>query len=237
MKLSFKKSETPHMLRGLKKTYIYNSNNNGGGEVAGWATVVIIIVCVLLILASCLNKAKKEKAADEELAALFNQRQEIARTTFMTHTDYSKIAHSPQSGTYNYTYSMENDTPKSGKAKFTFTELDDRRGYKISGKIVNENGSSVIKEGNVCYNGKNAYWKNLMTQNGKPLAVINEGEFNFEDNTFQGRWVSNRGEQGTFSAFSLSDESAQQPLPEQSLPQEVYDLQGRPEDLIEAKVV
>lgn len=233
MTLSGKKIETPLLLRGLKG-YFHGGRlgQTSENELSPGAMAAIITVVVFVVVISYFLK----KAAAKGSATLFNHRQETARTLFMTHTDYSKIAHSPQSGTYNYTY-MENDTPKSGTATFTFTELGDRRGYKISGKIVNKNGSSVIREGNVCYNGKNAYWKDeQMTQSGGILAVINCGEFNFEDNTFQGSRVSNRGKEETFIEFAFSDKNAQRPMSEQSTPQ-VYDLHGRSDGLVEAQVI
>lgn len=245
------KFETSQMLRGLKgssgggggggssgsggRGFVFGGGGGGGTRLSTGAWIGFIFASIaIMVLIQLWKKAAREEADVKGSAALFNDRQDKARNKFMTHTGDSKIAHLPQSGTYNYMY-IENDTNKSGTATFTFTELGDRRGYKISGKIVDMDGSSVIKEGNVCYNGKNAYWKDeRVKKRGKMLAVINDGEFNFEENTFQGRWMSVHGIEGTFYKFALSDKNAQQPVSEQSI-QQAYDLQGKTEDLVEAQ--
>jgi hypothetical protein len=175
----------------------------------------------------------------ERGSARFDQRQIMVRNKFRTHTDNSKMAHSPQSGTYDHTY-MENGEQKSGTATFTFTELEKRSGYKISGKVVNTDGSLfVIKEGNVCGDGKNAYWIDVQVTEFNEIrlggvSVINDGKFNFESNVFFGRRMNSNGTAGTYYSFALSDKNTQQPVSEQSIPQ-VNDLQGKPEDLFEAQ--
>ncbi|GFH53742.1 predicted protein [Chaetoceros tenuissimus] len=114
----------------------------------------------------------------------------------------------PISGNYAVTYSENENEFVSvrGTLHADFTEAHNGKGYKVSGSFEDEHGFAIIKEGFVNYDGT-AYWYEFyecpstsLRCNLKHLEVLNEGTFNFRNNSFTnncfGTWESNTGLQG-----------------------------------------
>lgn len=121
----------------------------------------------------------------------------------------------PISGNYIVTYT-ENEKEFSslrGTLHAVFTEAHNGKGYKISGSFLDHDGLAIIKEGFVRYDGTHAYWYEFnecpntsLRYSLKHLEVLNEGTFDFRNNSFRGTWQSNTGYRGKILYLELRDQ-------------------------------
>ena len=115
-------------------------------------------------------------------------------------------SHDPKSGTYEYKYKQNRKT-KEGTVVLYFTEDNGR--YKLSGSTLDEDGVANVDEGFATHDGK-AWWKETnVTDDESGLQVLNKGQFDFFNCTFEGEWWANTGRSGTFLSFVLQQEEAE----------------------------
>jgi hypothetical protein len=109
-------------------------------------------------------------------------------------------------------YSDTRSAPRAeGVALLSFTDLNDGRGYKISGKYIDKGGEeSRIKQGFVRLDGNGAFWVDeYVSGDDIGMKVLNEGTFDFQLNNFEGRWYSSTGYQGEFKSFDLKADNCE----------------------------
>lgn len=94
--------------------------------------------------------------------------------------------------TYTENESEKEFSSKRGQLHAVFTDARDRKGYKISGSFLDDDGDAIIKEGFVRYDGTDAYWCEFNENPSSPLRccldhleVLNEGTFDFRNNSFK----------------------------------------------------
>lgn len=71
---------------------------------------------------------------------------------------------------------------------------------------MDDDGVSQLDEGFATYDGK-AWWKetNITGESGG-LQVLNKGQFDFSNSTFEGEWWANTGSHGKFVSFVLQQQ-------------------------------
>lgn len=120
----------------------------------------------------------------------------------------------PHTGFYDVSCESRYKNRIKREANLIFTDIGN--GYALSGfcKDINGCGKYDIKEGYCTYDGSYAYWIEHISEElvnkggfkGKGTIVLNQGAFNFKMGTFEGKWLSNRDERGTFDRFKLKNE-------------------------------
>ena len=79
-----------------------------------------------------------------------------------------------------------------------------RGGYIVAGTTSDADGSAVILEGLVTYEG-DAYWLDeVESGNDRGLKVLTTGKFDWSTNTFQGTWRASTGQTGRYTSFQCN---------------------------------
>ena len=98
------------------------------------------------------------------------------------------------------------DHEERGKTLSGFSRLqltnNGGNGYGIVGMCADASGCATITEGHVSYCG-DAWWVQEVGEDEERsgLRVFSWGKFDFDDNTFAGRWRSDSGSRGSFLKF------------------------------------
>jgi hypothetical protein len=194
--------------------YGTGSSSGGGGSLSTAGVVGILVASIGLVLALCIVWQRKTKREAERLNAMkrFPDRVVKAKARYDGNQTQQQVLlkekplreQPPKSGEYNVVYTDRGTTAK-GIANLIFTDLNDGRGYKISGTYVDKDGESRIKEGFVRFDGTDAFWvEEYVSGSDIGMNVLNEGVFDFQMNKFDGRWYSSTGYHGEFKKFELT---------------------------------
>lgn len=208
------KNENIFYLRNLGRGVTYNNGSdrefaqNTGGIVI-ISVFVLVAIGAFIIAALCSNPSKKFNASLDKAKAKFEEK----ATDDASNSDGART-YKPHTGFYDVSCKSRYKNRIKRESNLIFTDIGN--GYAISGfcKDINGCGQYEIKEGYCTYDGSYAYWiehisDELVNQkgfSGKGTVVLNQGAFNFKMGTFEGKWVSNRDERGTFDRFKLKNE-------------------------------
>eukprot|EP01083_Nonionella_stella_P112497 331015_1 len=92
---------------------------------------------------------------------------------------------------------------RSGFMKIQLKKSGANNGYGITGMCADADGYATITDGHVSCSGS-AWWMQEALGEGEErsgLRVFSQGKFDFAASNFSGRWISNSGNQGSYSKF------------------------------------
>ena len=175
------------------------SNGSGGGGLTTAGIIALVLIPIIgLVIAfwyvctkSCPSKGEFDKYDENSKEEVITHVNEKSRSVIVG-------MHTPTDGVYEIKYEEESET-YDASATLIFT--DNGKGYDLSGTIEDKDGKSKIEDSIIAYNGK-AYWKDVIFSGDLDRTVVSKGDFDFENNTFSGRWDTwNKG--GPYTHFKL----------------------------------
>lgn len=105
----------------------------------------------------------------------------------------------PTSGVYHVTYEKPARVRREKDKKLNLVfELEDNGIWKITGSGESCVGQAIIRNGAVSNTGE-AFWIEEVREN----HMLSMGGFNFADSTFEGEWLTRRGQSGKYKQFSF----------------------------------
>lgn len=210
-------NESIFYLRNLGRGVTYNNGSDrdfaqSTGGIVIIAIFALVVIGAFIIGALCSNPTKKFNALLDKAKAKFEEKAATDGTNDNDGDDTRR--YKPHTGFYDVSCKSRYKNRIKREANLIFTDIGN--GYALSGfcKDINGCGKYDIKEGCCTYDGTYAYWiehisEELANQGGfkgKGTIVLNQGAFNFQKGTFEGKWLSNRDERGTFDRFKLKNE-------------------------------
>jgi len=193
--------------------YGYNSgnnhNNSGNSKIPIGVIIMMIAFPIFGILACiCICKKKATQLA-KQTGENFEKQVIDAKTNFkdeLLRSSGTVSGFKPKSGLYNVIYIEEGrEMNAETHLNFTLDKIDNC--YTLSGKSKDADGETQIMDGRASLGGK-AWWKERNISGSVGMQVLNTGTFNYQDNTFQGRWSASTGVSGSFKSFLLVREDA-----------------------------
>ena len=82
---------------------------------------------------------------------------------------------------------------------------NERGGYSVTGTTSDADGTAVITEGLVTFEG-DAWWVDeVLNGNDKGLKVLTTGKFDWSTNNFEGTWRASTGQSGRYTSFESTN--------------------------------
>jgi len=181
-----------------------NTSNNGGGsgnKMPIWLIILIPVAALVALLTCCLICRKKSGNGNPGSDATFNEAMIKAREKHATNNDANDA--SPNFETYKGDFEVkyqDRGSKLSGSAKIQLKN-NNFGGYKIEGDCSDADGSAAINDGFVSFTGHGWWVEETFTGTDRGLKVLTQGKFDFENNSFTGKWKANTGGSGVYTEF------------------------------------
>jgi hypothetical protein len=119
----------------------------------------------------------------------------------------------PYSGQYSTSFvDRRTGVQHNATLNLSFTPDFHGRGFKISGEGDDADGKTVIEDGHVNYDGT-AWWRERTIAGDVGLKVLSRGTFDFAQRTFNGTWLANTMEHGSYITFQATSLQVTNPQP------------------------